>query len=132
MVLPGAQALLGFQFINVWLGGFDTISQHAKLTHLASLCSVAIATILLVLPAAYHRIAEAGEDTANFVRFAGRMLLTAMVFLALGICGDFFVIAEKLQFSIIASTAMSGGMLALFLGLWFGYTSWKRMQIAHS
>ncbi len=129
MVLPGAQALLGFQFINVWLSGFDTVSHNAKLVHLASLCSVGVATILLVLPAAYHRLAEAGEDSKQFVRFAGRMLLTAMVFLAVGICGDFFVIAEKLEFSLAVSLVLSGGMLVLFLVLWFGYTWWKRGQL---
>lgn len=131
MVLPGAQALLGFQFINFWLEGFNLIPQSMKLTHFASLCSVAVSTILLMLPAAYHRIAEAGEDTQHFVRFAGRMLLIAMVFLAVGICGDFLVIAVKLQFSLSASVAMSSAMLAVFLGLWFGYTLWKRARLAH-
>jgi Ca2+/Na+ antiporter len=132
MVLPGAQALLGFQFINIWLEGFNTISRPMKLTHFGSLCSVAVSTILLMMPAAYHRIAEAGEDTQQFVRFAGRMLLTAMVFLAIGICGDFLVVAVKLEFSVAASIAMSAGLLAVFLGLWFGYTSWKRAQISHA
>jgi DMSO reductase anchor subunit len=130
MVLPGAQALLGFQFINVWLEGFNSISQPMKLAHFASLCSVAVSTILLMMPAAYHRIAEAGEDTRQFVTFAGRMLLVAMVFLAVGICGDFLVVAVKLQFSLAASVAMSSVLLAVFLGLWFGYTLWKRAQLA--
>ncbi len=130
MVLPGAQALLGFQFINIWLSGFDTMPQSMKLAHLASLCSVAVSTVLLMLPPAYHRIAEAGDDNEEFVRFAGKMLLTAMVFLAVGVCGDFLVIARKVQFSMAASIALSAGMLAIFLGLWFGYTSWKRAQIA--
>jgi hypothetical protein len=131
MVLPGAQALLGFQFINIWLEGFDTISQNMKLAHLASLCAVAVSTILLMMmPAAYHRIAVAGEDTQQFVSLAGRMLLTAMVFLAVGVCGDFLVIAVKLKFSLTVSSAMSTALLAVFLGLWFGYTLWKRAQVA--
>lgn len=129
MVLPGAQALLGFQFINIWLEGFNAISHAMKVAHFASLCSVAVSTALLMMPASYHRIAESGEDTPEFVRFAGRMLLTAMVFLAVGICGDFLVVAVKLEFSLNASLAMSCGLLAVFLGLWFGYTGWKRAQV---
>ena len=131
MVLPGAQALLGFQFINIWLGGFDSMSQSMKLTHLASLCSVAVSTVLLMLPAAYHRIAARGEDSEEFVRFAGRMLLIAMVFLAVGVCGDFLVIAVKIQLSMAASISLSAAMLAVFLGLWFGYTTWKRAKLSH-
>ena len=130
MVLPGAQALLGFQFINIWLTGFDSLPESMKLAHLASLCAVAVSTILLMLPPAYHRIVETGDDTRAFVRFAGRMLLAAMVFLAIGVCGDFLVIAVKVQLSMAASIALSGGMLAVFLGLWFGYTGWKRAQRA--
>jgi Ca2+/Na+ antiporter len=132
MVLPGAQALLGFQFINIWLEGFNAISHGMKLAHFVSLCAVAVSTILLMMPASYHRIAEAGNDTPEFVRFAGRMLLTAMVFLAVGICGDFLVVAVKLEFSLAVSLAMSAGLLAVFLGLWFGYTGWRRAQIKHA
>jgi DMSO reductase anchor subunit len=126
MVLPGAQALLGFQFINIWLSGFDTISQAMKLVHLASLCSVAVSTVLLMLAPAYHRIVETGDDTREFVQFAGRMLLTAMVFLAVGVCGDFMVIAAKLELPMSVSVGLSVAMLVVFLGLWFGYTGWKR------
>jgi hypothetical protein len=128
MVLPGAQALLGFQFINIWLEGFDRLPQDIKLTHLASLCAVAVSTILLMMPAAYHRLAEAGEDTQQLVRVAGRLLLAAMVFLAVGVCGDLMVIAVKVQLPMAASIALSVAMFALFLGLWFGYTLWKRAR----
>jgi DMSO reductase anchor subunit len=130
MVLPGAQALLGFQFINIWLTGFDKLSQNMKLAHLASLCAVAVSTILLMMPAAYHRIAEAGEDTRRLVSVAGRLLLTAMIFLAVGVCGDFLVVAVKVQLPLAGSIALSVAMFAVFLGLWFGYTLWKRARNA--
>ena len=63
VVLPGAQALLGFQLIIMWMTAFYKIPQVWKLLHLASLTSVAICTILLIMPAAYHRIVEQGEDS---------------------------------------------------------------------
>ena len=97
--------------------------------HLVSLCIVALSTVLLVVPAAYHRIAEAGEDSQGFVEFAGKVLMAAMALLALGICGDFYVVAVKLELPQSVCLALSGGLLAVFWGLWFGYTVWKRQQL---
>jgi hypothetical protein len=95
VVLPGAQALLGFQFIATLTEGFDKLPLHLRWLHLASLCAVALSTILLMTPAAWHRLVEHGEHTEGFHRFASAMLLAALVPLALGLCGDFYLVADK-------------------------------------
>src|SRR4029078_12967774 len=92
VVLPGAQALLGFQFAGILMESFDKLPASSKYVHLASLALIALSTILLVTPAAYHRIVERGKETERFRRFASRMLLAAMVPLALGISSEFFVV----------------------------------------
>ena len=94
VVLPGAQALLGFQLIIMWMTAFYKIPQSWKVLHLASLVAVAISTILLITPAAYHRIVEQGEDSEMLHHITARLLLGAMAFLALGICGDFYVVCR--------------------------------------
>ena len=58
MVLPGAQALLGFQFITLVLQEFEKLPDSMKITHLVSLSLMALAVILLMTPAADHRIVE--------------------------------------------------------------------------
>jgi hypothetical protein len=125
VVLPGAQALLGFQLIIMWMTDFDRMPQPWKLLHLASLTSIAVCTILLITPAAYHRIVEQGDDSENLVRFTSQMLLSAMVFLALGICGDFWIVARRIGLDSPVSTIVSAALLLLFLGSWFGYSTWK-------
>ncbi|HUI82935.1 MAG TPA: DUF6328 family protein [Candidatus Binatia bacterium] len=129
VVLPGAQALLGFQLIIMWMTEFYKIPQSWKLLHLASLLSVAVSTILLILPAAYHRIVEQGEDSEMLHHITARALLAAMVFLALGICGDFYVVCRMTGIGTILSTALSACLLAFFYGAWFGYTYWKKRAI---
>jgi len=128
VVLPGAQALLGFQFITILTEGFERLPDSSKYLHLASLVLITLSVIFLMTPAAYHRIVEQGEETEHFHRFASRMVLAAMVPLALGICGDFFVVARK----VTGSRALSAGaallMLAFFYGLWFGLTSYRRSR----
>ena len=122
VVLPGAQALLGFQLIIMWMTEFYKIPQSWKVLHLASLVAVAISTILLITPAAYHRIVEQGEDSEMLHHITARLLLGAMAFLALGICGDFYVVCRITGISMAASTTLTLLLLAFFYGAWFGYT----------
>lgn len=128
MVLPGAQALLGFQFATMLAEGFDKLPASSKYVHLASLGLMALSIVLLMAPAAYHRIVEQGEDTEHFHRLAGRMVLAAMVPLALGIAGDFFVVVRKVAESTGLALAGAGLVLVLFYGLWFGFTLLRRNQ----
>ena len=128
MVLPGAQALLGFQFVTFLMEAFEKLPASSKLIHLASLALVALSIILLMSPAAYHRIVEQGEETEHFHRFASRMLLAAMFPLSLGMCGDLFVVVRKVTESIASALIASALMLFVFYGLWFGYTFYHRSQ----
>lgn len=127
VVLPGAQALLGFQFITMLTDAFDNLPASSKYVHFVSLCMIALTIILLMTPAAYHRIVEQGEETEHFHTFASRMMLAAMAPLALGVCGDFFVVARKVTDATIFSAMAAGIALALFYGFWFGLTAyWRR------
>src|SRR5262249_25636375 len=102
--------------------------QFSKWIHLASLASIAISAILLIAPAAYHRIVLRGENSERFCELAGRTLLLAMFFLGLGLAGDFFVVAHKITGSVALAAWSSAGLLAFFIRVWFGYTSWKRRR----
>jgi amino acid permease len=128
IALPGAQALLGFQFAGMFVEGFDKLPASSKYVHFASLALIALSTILLIMPAAYHRIVFEGEDTEHFHVFAGRALLTALVPLALGICGSFFVVTRKVTQSATVALIASMALLLLFYGLWFAYTFYRRTQ----
>jgi hypothetical protein len=127
-VLPGSQALLGFQFICVMTEGFDKLPDALKYVHLASLGLVAVSIVLLMTPAAYHRIVEEGEETEHFHRFSSRVLLVSMIPLALGVTGSFFVVIDKVTHSGALAASASAVLLLLFFGLWFGYTFYVRAQ----
>lgn len=129
VVLPGAQALLGFQFATMLVDGFEKLPASSKYVHLTSLALMALSVIFLMAPAAYHRIVEEGEDTERFHRFASLMLLAAMVPLPLGISGDFFVVVRKVTQSDILSITLCLAVLAMFYSLWFGYTLYRRQRL---
>jgi hypothetical protein len=128
MVLPGAQALLGFQFVTILLDDFDRLPQSSKQVHLISLLATALSTVLLMTPAAQHRIVEKGANTEEFHRLAGRFVLMAMVPLAVGIAGDFFVVMRKVTSSVALATTSATALLAVSYGFWFGYTLYRRSE----
>jgi DMSO reductase anchor subunit len=128
VVLPGAQALLGFQFIAVLMEGFEKLPDGSKYVHLSSLGLIALTVVLLMTPAAYHRIVEEGEETEHFHRFATKMVVAALVPLALGLCGDVYVVVRKVTDSQLVSVVSALVILAIFWELWFGLTLYRRTQ----
>lgn len=126
IVLPGAQAMLGFQFVTVFEKQFTQLPTSAKLVHLASLSLIAITVVLLMTPAAFHRIAEGGEDSHRLVRLTSRFVVAAMVPLAAGMAGDVFVVVGKITGSPHLALACALGAFALAMALWFGYTAARR------
>jgi hypothetical protein len=128
VILPGAQALLGFQFVAVLTSGFEQLADIAKLLHLASLALVALAVILLMSPAAYHRLAADGEDRPDVQRFGSAVVLASLGPLALGISGEVTVVVQKIAASGEAGLAAGLLSLAVFGTLWFGYPLMARAE----
>jgi cytochrome bd-type quinol oxidase subunit 2 len=128
VVLPGAQAVLGFQLAAILTEGFEKLPASSKYVHLATLGLMALAVILLVTPAAYHRIVEEGHDTEHFHRVASRFLIAAMIPLAMGLCGDIFVVVRKITESVTAAIISATLALLFFYGLWFGYTMMRKAK----
>ena len=126
VVLPGAQALLGFQFVAVLLGGFESLPASSRYVHVASLTLVTLSTILLMTPAAYHRIVEKGEATEHFFRVASAMVLWSLIPLSCGTCGDFFILVRKVSGSMRLASAATGVIIVCFYGLWFGFSLYRR------
>ena len=123
MVLPGAQALLGFQFSVTLMDSFDEVPRALKLVHLAGLGAIVLSIVLLMTPAAYHRVVERGEATEHFHRLAGRLVLAAMIPLTLGICADLLVVTYRVTGSGTIAGAAAAGAAVVVLGMWFGVTT---------
>lgn len=119
MVLPGAQALLGFQLAVTLMEAFPELPARAQLLHLAATVLTALAVVLLVAPAAYHRIAEAGENTERFHRLASNLVLVAMTALALALSGDLALVTYKACASAPIAALTGAGAVALFFTAWF-------------
>jgi uncharacterized protein DUF6328 len=121
VIIPGAQALLGFQLIAVLTKAFAELPPAFKYVHCVGLSAVALSVILLMTPAALHRIGFHGEDDPRFFEIGSRLIVAGSIPLAVGIATDVAVVFFKAIES--AGIAMAAGLaaLALLLGLWLGY-----------
>jgi len=119
VILPGAQAMLGFQLAIVLTKAFEQLPPELRYVHAASLGLVAVAVILLMAPAAYHRIVYAGEDNPDMHRTGSILVTAATAPLAGGIAGDVYVVISKIAGGEIGLASAVLAVLLLF-GLWYG------------
>jgi Family of unknown function (DUF6328) len=130
VIIPGGQALLGFQLVCTFNRSFKELPLSIQYVHAASLCAVALAVLLLMTPAALHRIAFHGEDDRSFFKIGSALVVGASIPLASGISGDIAVVFFKVTESMFA--ALVSGCLSLFvlLGVWLAYPVWRRLNSA--
>lgn len=128
VVLPGAQALLGFDLLAVFMNAFERLPLASRVMHFCSLSLTALAVILLMTPAAYHRIVEQGEETERFYAFASTVIIAAMAVLGGGIACDFYVVVRKISHSAAGGAVAAAALVAFFGLLWFGYALWVRSR----
>lgn len=119
MVLPGIQALFGFQLIAVFNNRFVEIAPYEQKLHLSAAVLIAIAIALIMTPAAYHRQAEPHSASEFFVRLTSILITAAMAPLMVGLCLEVYILANLILDDRHTSAAIAGVLLLLFAALWF-------------
>ncbi|HEY0588879.1 MAG TPA: DUF6328 family protein [Pseudoduganella sp.] len=119
MILPGIQALFGFQAIAVFTERFEKLPVYAQDCHAAALALVVVAIALVMLPAAYHRLVEPGQVSLRTIAISSRAICYALAPLAAGLSLDVAVVLFMVTGSDMGSAA--GGLAAflLLMGTWF-------------
>lgn len=129
MVLPGVQALFGFQLIAVFSEGFERrLSPVEQKVHLGATILVTIAIALMMTPAAYHRQVDRRRATAPFLTMASRLVSGAMLPLAAGLSLDIHLIAHVVSGDLPTAVAVGGVVFAMFVALWFAFPQWRAAQ----
>jgi hypothetical protein len=119
MVLPGIQALFGFQMIAVFNQGFgDKLSSGEQRLHLASIALVTLAIALVMAPAAVHRFTSLLSVSERLIWLASRLLLASMFPLLAGLCLDLYLVSRIILESAAASAAVAATLFAVLLVFW--------------
>jgi hypothetical protein len=119
IVLPGVQALLGFQFAAYLTDGYERAPVDARIAHTVGLGLLIMAMILLMAPAAFHRLAERGEDTPRVERFCATLVMAAMAPLGLAISADLFVICRLVGATTEPAMVVAGCAITAAGAAWY-------------
>jgi hypothetical protein len=118
VVLPGLQALFGFQTIAVFNERFADIATIAKVCHMLGLALVVVAIAMVMTPASYHR-ACGGKASAKMVKLSSFLIRGALAPLAIGLALDMFTVtyvaSEQAPVSVLAGALT----FLLMASLWF-------------
>ncbi len=108
VVLPGAQALFGFQTIAVFNDRFEELAYYAKACHAVGMIMVVISIAMVMTPAIYYRTCH-GHANATMVRRSSGMIRGALAPLAAGLALDMFTVIHIVATGMPARMALSVG-----------------------
>ena len=119
-IVPGVQAVFGFQLVAVFSQGFDRhLSGSEQRLHLGALALVVVAMALVMAPAALHRQAEPRTASGRFLRVGSRLVLWSLVPLSLGLCLDVYLVARIILHAPGWAAALAASLLAALGAFWY-------------
>ena len=119
VILPGIQALFGFQLIAVFNDGFDhKLAPPERQLHFFALFLVALSAALVMAPAAIHRQSQQREVSERFIWLSSLLLRTSMMPLALGLTLDVYLIARIVFEAPAVAAVFAVVLFAVLLLLW--------------
>jgi hypothetical protein len=125
-VIPGLQALFGFELIVAFHPTFKELEPSLKIVQLSALIALGLAMALIMTPAAYHRIVEKGQVSRSLIDVASRLIACAMAVLLVAIALNMYLLASVVLESQTWGMGFGLGALIVFAGLWFVYPMLKR------
>ena len=126
VVLPGAQALLGFQFAVTMTKAFSELSEIDRTVHFVSLCAIALAIMLLLTPATIHRLTFAGRDALRFHTIGSLLVTAALAPILIGVATDFYVAAVAIFHQRLLAVVGAAVVAIALAALWYAVPLWLR------
>lgn len=117
VALPGVQVLFAFLLTVPFSVGFSEVSDFQRWAYFVTLVSSALASGLLIAPAAQHRVLFRQHDKENLLRRSNRYATAGVGVLAVAIIAAVILV---LDFIYGRTTALvTGGTLAALLAWWW-------------
>ena len=121
MILPGIQALFGFQLIVVFSTTFtEKLNVFEQRLHLIAILQVVLATMIILTQAMFHRQTSEKEVAEEFIRIASRLLLISMFPIVTSISIEFYLISRVILNNVPWALLFTLIVFSLFLLLWLG------------
>jgi hypothetical protein len=129
VALPGVQFLFAFLLIVPFQQKVDTLTDFQRGIYYVALASAALATALLIAPAAQHRVLFRQQDKEALLRRSNRSAVAGLVALGLAICSALLLVVDVL-FSRSLAWATAGALALLLIWWWIAVPFWQRAHLA--
>lgn len=128
MVIPGIQALFGFQTMAVFNNRFTELPDVGRYLYLGALALLVLAMALMMAPAAYHRLAERGQVSRRMIDLGSNLLTVALVPLIFAFALDVTVVVLAALDSGKIGLAAGVATALLLAGAWFAFPLLQRKR----
>lgn len=127
----GVEALIGFQLLSILTPAlYDRLDPALRALHLGGTVLVIVSMFLLLTPPAYHRLAESGLVSAEFIDSATALIGWALACLRLGLVVEVYTAARALGFPAGSAAGLAGALFLLSWTLWSVYPRVSVMRLA--
>ena len=125
VALPGVQFLLAFLLVVPFQQQGDQLTDFQRDVYFATLLAAAVATGLLIAPAAQHRVLFRQHDKEALLGRSNRSAFLGLTVLALAIVGAVLLVTDVVFDLTLAwvTAAVVGALLAWW---WLAVPLWKR------
>lgn len=129
IILPGIQALFGFQLIAVFNEGLHhRLGDAERIAHLVAVAFIVLATVFAMTPAALHRIAEPHVITHRFVHASSRFITASMTALGVAITIDVFLVTRVTTESEVVAAVGAALAGAVIFAFWIAWPVARRLS----
>jgi hypothetical protein len=127
VALPGVQFLFAFLLVVPFQQKFGQTSDFQHGVYFVALAAAAVATALLIAPAAQHRILFRQHDKEKLLRRSNRSALAGLLALGLAICSALLLVVDAL-FSLTLAWVTAGALAVLLVWWWLAVPVWQRAR----
>jgi hypothetical protein len=129
VALPGVQFLFAFLLIVPFQQTVVRLTDFQRGVHYVALLSAAVATALLIAPAAQHRVLFRQQDKENLLKRSNRSAVAGLLALGLAISSAILLVVDVL-YSRTQAWWTAGTVGALLLWWWALVPFWMRARSA--
>lgn len=103
VVLPGVQALFAFLLIVPFNERFTSVTGSERGVYTLALLASAVACVLFITPAAFHRLRFRRHDKAQLLRIGNRCAIAGLGALAVAMIAGVFLVTDLLFGTAVAA-----------------------------
>ncbi len=120
VAIPGVQVLFAFLLTLPFTQRFGELSDRQTAVYFAAFALAMVASVLLIAPAAHHRITWRLPDKERLLVRAGRLTIAGTVALALAMALSVYLIADVL-FRVGVAALLAAAAIGFVAWMWFGW-----------